>query len=71
MKVERAQVGALAEVLRHASLSSSIVTLGRFGPRDASIQVNEYDPRGWRRKPTRRRTTVIGARGGLTIREEQ
>lgn len=67
MKVEKAQVGALAEVLLDASLRQSIVTFRRFDHGDARIMVTEYDPREWNRKAKVRRRTVIGPRGGLTI----
>jgi len=70
VKVEKAQVLALAEVLRHAALEQSIVTFRRFGDRDPRIQVVEHDPRYWKRGPRskrERRRTTIGARGGLTI----
>jgi hypothetical protein len=70
MKIEKAQVGPLAEVLQHASFNGSIVTFRRFGDLDPRIQVIEYDPRNWRRKARVRRRTTIGARGALTIKEE-
>jgi hypothetical protein len=72
VKVEKAQVGALAEVLKNASLQGHIVTFRRFGDRDARIQVVEHHPRYWKRGPASkrvRRVTTIGARGGLTIVE--
>lgn len=71
MKVEKAQVGPLAEVLADAALRQSIVTFMGFGHHDARIGVTEYDPRDWKRKAKVRRSTTIGARGALTIKVYQ
>jgi hypothetical protein len=69
MKVEKGQVLALAEVLKESAFHGDIVTFRRFGDRDPRIQVNSYYAKDWKRKARRRRITVIGARGGLTIRD--
>lgn len=69
MKVEKAQVLALSEVLEEAAFNGDIVTFRRFGHHDPRIQVNAYHARDWKRKAKLRQTTVIGARGALTILE--